>query len=177
MRRFCPKPPDSDGRLHPSVRRSPKRPTVPANASRDDDTVATPTRGEKGRAPEGHLTEKTLRFRYPPMTSCDHVAPFMLHVHWMCAVQEAFGEAVQFFDNKNRRVPKIDPIRLDPTLIKAHFVWYSQAFKQNPTVPVQTQATDRRTTKYLLHCIRTSCSISEIKANSKVRELLTLHNF
>ena len=96
----------------------------PANTLRDDDTVATPTRGDKARGPNFLFIEKTLRFRFPPMLTGDPVTPpSTLHAHWMCAIQQEFGDAVQIINNKNRIVPTIDPpTRLDPKNIKAHFV-------------------------------------------------------
>ena len=146
--------------------------------SGDDDTVVTPTRGEQAKKTNNVLfTEKTLRFRFPPMTDGNPVAPSVLHARWMCVVQEEFGEEVHFFDNKNRRVPSIDPIRLDPKLIKAQFAWYTQPNKNKPNVAPQSQSNDRRSTQYILHRIRTSRSLSDIKANHKVRSLVNEHNF
>ena len=148
-----------------------------ANTPRDDDTVATPPRGGKTKAPSTTFIEKTLRFRFPPMFTGDPVAPSTLHAHWMCAIQQEFGNDVQIIDNQNRVVSKIDPTRIDPKNIKAHFVWHSQASKRNPNVPTQTKSNDRRTTQYLLHRIRTSCSLRDLKTNPKVKNLLKSHDF
>ena len=52
------------------------------------------------------------------------------------------------------------------------------ASKRNPNVLPQTKSNDRRTTQYLLHRIRTSsCSLRDLKANPKVKNLLKLHHF
>ena len=148
-----------------------------ATAASDDDTVQTPTRSEKVQEPTDKLNEKTLRFRFPSMTDGDPVAPSVVHARWMGLLQEEFGDAVQIYDNKNRIVQKLDPIRANKQLTKNHFVWYAPGNKRHPNTTLQTQATDRRVTTYLLHRIRTSCSLSDIKANAKVRALLKDHNF
>jgi hypothetical protein len=113
------------------------------------------------------------------MTDGDPVAPSVVHARWMCILQEEFGEAVQLFDNKNKIVPKLDPIRASKQLTKhPHFVWYAPVnTKRNMTTTPQMKSTDRRVTNYLLHRIRTSCSLSDIKANPKVHALLKDHNF
>jgi hypothetical protein len=147
-----------------------------AQATQDDDTVVTPTRGEKERAVVDKFNEKTIRFRFPAMTSGDPVAPSVVHARWMCIIQEEFGDAVQIFDNNNRIIPKLDPLRMTTQLTKANFLWYSPTSKRNPDETPKTQETDLRVTKYMLHRIRTSCTLSEIKANSKVRSLLKEHN-
>jgi hypothetical protein len=150
----------------------------PTNTLHDDETVATPPRGGKAKTSKSTaLIEKTLRFRFPPMLTGDPVAPSTLHAHWMCAIQQEFGDAVQIIDNQNRVVPKIDPTRLDPKNIKAHFIWHSQASKRNPNITPQTKSNDRRTTQYLLHRIRTSCSLRDLKTNPKVKNLLKSHDF
>ena len=88
----------------------------------DDDTVITPPCGETDRASIDETNEKTLKFRFPPMTADDMIAPSVVHARWMCILQEEFGEAVQFFDNKNQIIPCLDPIRMDRQLVKAHFL-------------------------------------------------------
>ena len=111
------------------------------------------------------------------MTADDMIAPSVVHARWMCILQEEFGEAVQFFDNKNQIIPHLDPIRMDQQLAKAQFLWHSQAPKHGPAAPPQSRSTDRRFTRYMLHRMRTSISLSTIKANHKVRAFLKDHNF
>ena len=144
----------------------------------DDDTVVPPPPcKENDKTSSDKTSEKTLKFRFPPMTADDLIAPSVIHARWMCILQEEFGEAVQFFDNKNQILPRLDPIRMEQQLGKAQFLWHSQSPKHGPTPPPQPRSTDRRFTRYMLHRMRTSCSLSEIKANPKVRALLKEHNF
>jgi hypothetical protein len=147
----------------------------------DDDTVVTPTRRAKASAPDGQLEEKTLRFRFPTMADGNNVIPPVLHYHFIAAVQEAFGDQIEILDNKNCRVEKIDMIRFDLKSQKNTFTWYgsSASIKQrdmNPSAP-SVNPNDRRTVKYVSHRIRTTCSMADIKANPRVRNLLIDHNF
>ena len=146
-------------------------------ANDDDTVVPPPPRREKDETSNEKTNEKTLKFRFPPMTADDLIAPSVIHARWMCILQEEFGEAVQFFDNKNQIIPRIDPIRMEQQLSKAQFLWHAQAPKHGPTPPPQPRSADRRFTRYMIHRMRTSCSLSEIKANPKVRALLKEHNF
>ena len=41
------------------------------------------------------------------------VAPPVLHYHLIAAVQDAFDKTIQFLDNKNRVVAKIDLVRFN----------------------------------------------------------------
>jgi hypothetical protein len=77
----------------------------------DDGTVvAPPHRAKQGTSDEKHQ-EKTLRLRFPDMTGGNSiVAPPVLHYHFIAAVQDAF---IQFLDNNNRVVNKIDLVRFD----------------------------------------------------------------
>jgi hypothetical protein len=149
----------------------------------DDDTVATPPRGATTTTtPDGKNQEKTLRFRFPVMTGGNSiVAPPVLHYHFIAAVQDAFGDTIQFIDNKNRVVNKIDVVRFDIKVQKNLFKWYSgSSNKQTGTMaqpPDAVNPNDRHTTKYVSHRIRTSLSMAEIKSNERVKKLLIDHNF
>jgi glycerophosphoryl diester phosphodiesterase len=148
------------------------------STTNDDDTVVTPPRGEKvARESIDTINEKTLKFRFPPMTADDMIAPSVVHARWMCILQEEFGETVQFYDNKNQIIPRLDPIRMEQQLVKAQFLWHSQAPKHGPAAAPQTRSTDRRFTRYMLHRMRTSYSLGAIKANPKVLAFLQEHNF
>jgi hypothetical protein len=75
----------------------------------DDDTVVTPTRGERVKPKERTSVEKTLKFRFVPSRNNDSIHPAILHAHWMHEVTMAFGgDQVLFLDNRNRQVTKIE---------------------------------------------------------------------
>jgi hypothetical protein len=143
--------------------------------------VVTPTRRAKQTSTDDQPAEKTLRFRFPVMNNGSNVvAPPMLHYHFIAAVQDAFGDKVKFLDNNNRILDKIDMVRFDIKHQKHTFKWYSSAsnkqrgFAQQPD---NINTDDRRTTKYVSHRVRTALTMSDIKSNSRVKSLLTDHNF
>ena len=115
------------------------------------------------------------------MKDGNNVSPPVLHYHFIAAVQEAFGDQIEILDNKNRRVEKIDMIRFDLKSQKNTFTWYgsSATTKQRDMNPSASSVNpnDRRTVKYVSHRIRTTCSMADIKANPRVRNLLIDHNF
>ena len=143
--------------------------------------MVTPTRRAKQNSTDDQSAEKTLRFRFPVMnTGSNAVAPPMLHYHFIAAVQDAFGDKVKFLDNNNRILDKIDMVRFDIKHQKNTFKWYSSASNKQRGFAQQQDninTDDRRSTKYVSHRIRTSLSMSDIKSNSRVKSLLTDHNF
>jgi hypothetical protein len=146
----------------------------------DDDTVATPTRGAKKDPPASQIQEKTLRFRFPVMKGGNCVPPPVLHYHFIAAVQEAFGDQIQFLDNTNRKVGKVDLVRFDIKNQTNDFTWYRSSPNQKRTNQDQSASdnpNDRRSVRYVSHRIRTTCTMADIKANPRVRSLLTDHNF
>ena len=151
-------------------------------ALQDDDTVVTPTRGAKKDTPASQVQEKTLRFRFPVMNGGNCVPPPVLHYHFIAAVQEAFGDQIQFLDNKNRKVGKVDLVRFDIKNQINDFTWYSSSLNQKSANQDQSQSEsddlhDRRSVKFVSHRIRTTCTMADIKANPRVRSLLMDHNF
>jgi hypothetical protein len=163
-----------DGNTPPS---DSSRTGVPGNGAPDDDTVATPPRGDRAKSNERSLVEKTIKFRFAPMATGDAVHPHTLHIHWMQAIQQAFGDQVQFFDNANRRVPVIDPIRTEASKSKLRFTLHGSTHSKRKTPPLPLAVGDRRSTKYILHRVRTAYSISDLKADPKVMTMLKEHNF
>ncbi len=144
--------------------------------------MVTPTRGAKKDTPASQVQEKTLRFRFPVMNGGNCVPPPVLHYHFIAAVQEAFGDQIQFLDNKNRKVGKIDLVRFDIKNQINDFTWYSSSLNQESANQDQSQSEsddphDRRSVKYVSHRIRTTCTMADIKANPRIRSLLMDHNF
>ncbi len=131
----------------------------------DDNTVATPPKGEKRRTRELVVEEKTLKFRFPPPKDSDgNVNPLVLHVHWMHEVQTAFGEGVLFFDNGNRKLSKLDPLRDMPESQAHHFAVHN------------VQSTSG-TTRFIIHRIQTKFPLSEIKNAPNVANLMQKYDF
>ena len=148
--------------------------------TQDDDTVATPTRGAKKVPSNSQVQEKTLRFRFPVMNGGNCVPPPVLHYHFIAALQEVFGDQIQFLvDNKNCKVGKVDLVRFHIKNQSSDFTWYYSSPNQrtNQDQSESNNPNDRRTVKYVSHRICTTCTMAEIKANPRVKSLLTDHNF
>ncbi|KAI2491612.1 hypothetical protein MHU86_22956 [Fragilaria crotonensis] len=153
-------------------------PSGRTNPTADDDTVITPTRGEKTRSNNGLKIEKTIKFRFVPPRDKDGVHPAILHAHWMHEVTKAFGEDVKFFDNRNRIVGKVDPLRTNP---EEHTLQFQLHFDRHTT---QHRSRDRKensdhlhVTSYIVHRIQTSVSLGELKEAANVIKLMKDHDF
>jgi hypothetical protein len=163
-------------------------PPVPSATSRststhlapdgDDDTVITPTRGERMKHNDSLRVEKTIKFRFIPSNdNTDKVHPAILHAHWIDEVKKSFGEEVQFLDNRNRIVTKMDPLRVDPELHSQQFQQYFDRHTIQRSNNQRNKPDHRNTTSYIVHRIRTSVTLSNIKAESAVFKLMKDHNF
>jgi hypothetical protein len=167
--------------MNSSVHSSTGRASASSSAlTADDDTVVTPPRGGTTNPRERSCVEKTLKFRFVPTSDHDSVHPALLHVQWMHEVQNAHGDDVQFYDNRNRHVKTFDPLRTDPTKhIQQFQLLFGRRSQNRSTNKRENNSTPdpRRETGFIVHRIRTSLSLSEIKATFNVMRLMTDHNF
>ena len=142
----------------------------------DDDTVITPPKGGTTKSSERLSVEKTLTFRFDPSSDQDGVHPATLHVHWMHKVQTKYGDAVQFFDNRNRPVITFDPLRTDPTSHVQQFqLLFDKRTTQSKSASIRSNdriPDPRKVTSYIVHRIRTFLSLSKIKAAPSVMKLM-----
>jgi hypothetical protein len=84
------------------------------NSHGDDATMATPTRGRNAKPKGPEFTEITVNLRFTALERNDHVAPEVLHLHWIQIAQEAFATGVQIFNNNGSIMPKVDTMRWTP---------------------------------------------------------------
>jgi hypothetical protein len=138
----------------------------------DDDTIATPPKGDKSLSHGLRVEEKTLKFRFPsPHKSNDgNINPLVLHVHWMHEVQKSFGNGVQFFDNKNRKIGEVDPLCMTPDPQPYHFS------VQNAAVKNQNND-ESANTRFIIHRMQSKHSLSEIKQTPNVLKLMQNYDF
>ena len=89
----------------------------------DDASDVTPTADGYSWVKDRQKDENTVRFRYVPNrdTGKPAVSPRIVHLHWMNAIQDEFGENVQTMDNHNGIVPKIDLLRWTEIQHNQHF--------------------------------------------------------
>ena len=138
----------------------------------DDDTVVTPPKGEKSRARSSVVEEKTLKFRFPSPTGNDgSVNPLILHIHWMHEVRTAFGDSVVFFDNNNRKIEKLDPLRTKLDSPPYHFAVH------NLSTVGKTSASQSNPTRFILHRMQSQHSLRELKNAPNVANLMQKYDF
>jgi uncharacterized membrane-anchored protein YhcB (DUF1043 family) len=141
----------------------------------DDASDITPNDDRNARVKERKRDEKTLRFRFKQSNlTTNDINPRTIHLHWMAAIQEEFGDKVRIIDNNNRVIPKVDLLRWTPLQHQQHY----KIHKQTPNDSTNAQETvrfnspNRRKAQFIIHRIQTTISLREIKAIPKIRQLL-----
>ena len=119
------------------------------------------------------IEEKTLKFRFPPPKDNDgNINPLVLHIHWMHEVQTAFGEDVIFFDNSNRKIGKLDPLRNKPDSQAYQFMVHNAL-----NSAVKTSESPIKKTHIVIHRIQSKYPLSEIKNAPNVANLMRKYDF
>jgi hypothetical protein len=89
----------------------------------------------------------------------------------MHEVKTAFGDSAVFFDNNNRKVGKLDPLRTMPESPTHHFSVHKLTTRgKSPESP-------NITTHVILHRMQSSHSLTEIKNTPNVAHLMQKYNF
>jgi hypothetical protein len=84
---------------------NPRQTNVPTSDDMSD--VTPPTRGNGGNFDHG-MVEKVIKFRFTTGGKGKQpVAPSLIHIHWMHAVQEALGHEIEILNNRNKKVETI----------------------------------------------------------------------
>jgi hypothetical protein len=146
----------------------------------DDDTVVTPNRGESSKSIVKSSVEITLRFRFVPSQNNDNIHPAILHANWMHEAIMAFGsDKIQFFDNRNRQVSKIEPLRIDPEMhVQQFHLHFDRHTRQHKNTTYTNNNQDHKSVStYIVHRIRSVVSLSELKATNSIFKLMKEHNF
>ena len=135
----------------------------------DDISTATPPWGSKTKKDDSEMTSKVIKFRFVVSMSSKRqvVAPSVVHTHWMQAVQEALDNEVVIYNNRNRKVDKIDLIQWSNPLI------HQRQFNMHQKTTGRNE--NRKTTYYLLHRVLTHQSINHIKSIPAVQRILRDH--
>ena len=77
----------------------------------DDASDATPSNRRVPQLKSAMLIERTVKFRFMPAGDGEPVPPYLVHLHWIQAVQENFGQSVQIYNNNGCVMPKVDTMR------------------------------------------------------------------
>lgn len=137
---------------------------TPTSESIDDDiSVATPTMGEKPKPKERETNEIVIAFSYTETHHGAGSASFStVHAHILHAIQQGLPADTHIFDNKNAKVPLIDPITWSSSISSL------QRFKVHLIT-----ANRHRPAKYMIaHRIHTQHSLTTIKQLDSVQKLL-----
>ena len=158
------------------------RPVAEKDNSPDDASDVTPTADGNSRVKDRQREEKTIRFRFVPnRATTTVVSPRVIHLHWIKAIQDEFGESVQILDNHNRIVPKIDLLRWTDTQHQQHFSVHQAPPKHSSTQNPHDQSSgylgryhspsDGKAC-FIIHRIRTSVPLKTMKAIPRITQLL-----
>ena len=97
------------------------------------------------------------------------MAPFVIHTHWMQAVQEAFGTDIVIVNNKNKQVETVSTLEwTDPDIHAKQFQLHQKTFGQDKR---------RSTTFFIVHRVLTNVSLSKIRSLHAVQRILKDYKF
>jgi hypothetical protein len=152
---------------------------VAVNFSHDDASDVTPPVASRRNSHDLQRVEKTLKFRFFSTGGRDQVDPAQIHLHWIQAIQEQFGSDVQVMNNNGQVMPNVDTIRWTIGQHKNNFKLYQTASRTR--IGAQSQRHDSRPIQtkgistLIIHRVRTSVTIQEMKGVPKVMKLLQEH--
>ena len=124
--------------------------------------------------------EKTLKFRFLGHNHNDQVLPGQVHLHWIQAIQDQFGAEVQIINNNGQVMPKVDTVRWTIGQRNNNFKVYQTSSRTR--IGTQPQRTDSRSLRLkgvstlIIHRVRTSVTLQEMKDVPKIMELLKSHH-
>ena len=133
--------------------------------SNDDASDATPSGRRQVPPKEQLLTEKkTIKFRFSRTDQRDHIPPETLHLHWIQIVQETFGKMLHIYNNKGTIMSKVDTMRWNVEQHSQHYSVHRQTYTTS-CQHTHDLVGDTKATAFIIHRIRTSVSITEIRDN------------
>ena len=142
--------------------------TIPA----DDDSVATsPGRGGSKKKDEKGI-EKTWRIRCISSSNVETVHPSKLHLQLIQEVQEQFGETVKIVTNGNVILPKVDTLTWT---IEQHLKYFKIHPEHGHPRNDRQNSNNRSSSQFIVHRVRSTVPLREIKALPKIHALLKNH--
>jgi hypothetical protein len=142
------------------------------NTSDDISDVTLPGNGGLRKNDEKSV-EKTLKFRFIRKSNATTVHPSKIHLHWIQTVQERMGKEVTIMTNKNTVMSRVDTL----TWTEAQHEKYYNLHTEDKGKHNHGQSNKTRdTSTFIVHCIRSTVSLQELKSIPKVHELLRKHN-
>ncbi|KAI2497607.1 hypothetical protein MHU86_16913 [Fragilaria crotonensis] len=161
---------------------SPRDGSVPSvvRGISDDASDVTPPGGRGGRTNVQHLVEKTVKFRFLLNNNGEPVSPSKIHLHWIQAVQEYCGADIQIMNNNGQTMPIVDTMRWTIGQHSKQFQIHHSNSRSRVGDTVQGEhqkyIASPKGSALIIHRIRTSVTLSEIKNIPKVYRLLRDNN-
>jgi hypothetical protein len=139
--------------------------------SADDDSAATsPGRGGSKKK-EAKGIEKTWRIRFISSSNAETV--HQLHLQLIQEVQEQFGENVKIVTNGNVILPKVDTLTWT---IEQHLKYFKIHPEHGHPRNNRQHSNNRSSSSFIVHRVRSTVPLRDIKALSKIHALLKNHN-
>lgn len=140
----------------------------------DDASDMTPTDNRNAREKDRQSVEKTLRFRFTIKghNGSNPITPSHIHLHWINAVQDEFGDQIRIIDNHNRILPKVDLLRWTTLQHQQHFTMHQPSHDSGFQNNVRFNSPSKGKAQFIIHRIQTNIPLREIKAVPKIKQLL-----
>jgi hypothetical protein len=126
-------------------------------AHEDDASDITPSDTRNVKKNQHEIVEKVIKFRFVPQDRADDpVHPALLHIQWIREVQESLGSDIDIYDNKGKKISKIDPVRWTNMQHEKVFNFHRQNGSRFNRPPSNRKSSGRESTFFVVHRICTS---------------------
>jgi hypothetical protein len=143
----------------------------------DDASDSTPIGSSVGKLNDNKEVEKTWRIRFMSSSSVEKVHPSKIHLQLIQEVQERFGGKVKVLSNNNVLMPKVDILTWTEDRHSKHFKIHPENGHPRQVRQTSSQSIgSRKSSRFIVHRVRSSVSLREIKSIPKIHELLKNHN-
>ena len=141
----------------------------------DDDSDSTPLGSSVVKTNENKEVEKTWRIRFISSSNVDKVHPSKIHLQLIQEVQERFGGKVKVLSNSNVLMPKVDILTWTEERHSKHFTIHPENGHPRQVQQSSKNLNSRTSSQFIVHRVRSSVSLREIKSIPKIHELLKNH--
>jgi hypothetical protein len=144
--------------------------------SADDDSDSTPIGSSVGKTNENREVEKTWRIRFISSSNVEKVHPSKIHLQLIQEVQDRFGGKVKILSNSNVLMPKVDILTWTEERHSKHYKIHRENGHPRQARQQSSQNLHSRTSScFIVHRVRSTVSLREIKSIPKIHELLKNH--
>ena len=142
----------------------------------DDDSDSTPLGSSVVKTNNNKEVEKTWRIRFISDSNAEQVHPSKIHLQLIQEVQERFGGKVKVLSYNNVLMPKVDILTWTEERHSKHFKIHPENGQPRQGRQQSSQNLNSQTiSRFIVHRVRSSVSLREIKSIPKIHELLENH--